>query len=61
MKSWQISLLCLSLLLLVPLVVWITYSLWAFSPKLALTLEFASLGIYLLIWFTLFDRIISRV
>ncbi len=59
MKSWQIGLLCLSLVLLVPSVFWLTYNLWSLSPKLALGLEFSLILAFVLAWFTLFDRILS--
>jgi hypothetical protein len=60
MKSWQISALCLSLVLLVPFVFWLTYTLWSVSPKLALGLEFSLILAFVLAWFALFDRIVSH-
>ena len=60
MKSWQIVILCLSLVLLVPVLFWVTYTLWAFSPRAALTLEFTALATLVLAWFIFFDRTISH-
>ena len=60
MKSWQIAILCLSLVGSVPLIFWITYPLWSFSPRVALTLEFMALAAFVLAWFTFFDRTISH-
>jgi hypothetical protein len=60
MKSWQIAVFVLSLLLLVPIIFATTYNLWAFSPRLALAFEFIELGAFVFAWFTLLDRTISR-
>lgn len=60
MKSWQIGMLCLSLVLSVPLVFGVTYLVWAFSPRAALTLEFVAFSALVLAWFAFLDRAISH-
>jgi hypothetical protein len=60
MKSWQIVVFALSLVLLVPIIFATTYSLWVFSPRMALAFEFVELGAFVFAWCTLLDRTISH-